>query len=107
MIPEDLSDVTWLDPWFSCPPGLEAQLNKEVGADHPLFGQTAISVGRRADCDDVLFCLQNTLTPLAVVHLTWSGPEPDSNWPRTQFFSSLDDWIETCMKRDHIEYIAG
>ena len=52
------------EPWRPAPPGLEARLAKEVSPAHPLFGRRAISVGRRDDCDDVLFFLTDNLYPL-------------------------------------------
>ena len=105
MSPSDLVNLEWLDPWFPSSPGLENELKKEIGGSHPLFGQEAISIGRRGDCDDVLFLLPKNSQPLAVVHLTWNETTEQSlEWPQTTFYSSLDDWIERCMKRDHLEF---
>jgi hypothetical protein len=99
---DDLAAVKWLEPWRAVVPGLEVELRNETGAGHPLFGQKAISVGRRYDTDDVLFLLLEHPAALAVVHLTWTGrPERNSGWPQTTFYSSLEDWIERCMKPDH------
>lgn len=99
---EDLASLQWVEPWRPVVPGLEVELRNETGAGHPLFGQKAISVGRRHDSDDVLFLLLEHSAPLAVVHLTWTGrPERDRNWPLTTLFSSLEDWVERCMKPDH------
>jgi len=102
---EDLKNLKWLDPWYQASPGLEAELERETGTGHPLHGRKAISVGRRFDRDDVLFILPDNPSPLAVVHLTWKGKrEKDPEWPRTTFYSSLEDWIENRMKPDHYEY---
>jgi hypothetical protein len=104
MNPNDLTNLRWLEPWEPASSGLEAELKKEVSPEHPLFGQEAISVGRRGDCDDVLFFLPENPSPLAVVHLTWTGRrEKNPEWPHTTFYSSLDDWVERCMKPDHLE----
>jgi hypothetical protein len=105
---DDLANIEWLEPWHPSSPGLEIELEKEVGSCHPLHGIEAISVGRRDDQDDVLFLLPNNSQPLAVAHLTWKGaPELSPQWPRTTFYSSLDDWIQQCMKPDHLELTLG
>lgn len=100
--------TNWLEPWHRIEGDgqhLVAELAREVGPSHPLFGLHAIPLGRRRDSDDVLFALPESQKPLALVHLTWSGRrETDSQWPFTKFFSSWDDWIEQGMKPDHREY---
>jgi hypothetical protein len=102
---DDLSVVQFLQPWRKAIPGLEAELRNEVGDGHPLFGRKAISVARRQDSDDVLFLLLDHPSPLAVVHLTWTGrPERHSSWPQTTFFTSLHDWVERCMRPDHEDF---
>jgi hypothetical protein len=104
---DDLTAVPLLDPWYRAVPGLESELRNEVSEGHPLYGRKAISVARRQDSDDVLFLLLDHPSPLAVVHLTWTGrPERNSNWPQTTFYSSLQDWVERCMKPDHAEFDA-
>jgi hypothetical protein len=104
---DDLAAMQFLDPWFRAVPGLEGELRNEVSEGHPLYGKKAISVARRQDSDDVLFLLLDHQSPLAVVHLTWSGrPERTSNWPQTTFYTSLQDWVERCMKPDHAEFEA-
>jgi hypothetical protein len=100
---DDLVNLRWLEPWEPASSGLEAELTKEVSRGHPLFGREAVSVGRRGDCDDVLFFLPGGLSPLAVVHLTWR-PEKSPEWPHTNFYTSLDDWVERCMKPEHLEH---
>jgi hypothetical protein len=104
----DLTNLRWLEPWYSTSPGLESELEKEISSAHPLFGHKAVSVGRRGDCDDVLFFLPDNSFPLAVVHLTWTGErETNPELPQTTFYSSLDDWIDRCMKPDHLELAGG
>jgi hypothetical protein len=104
----DLTHVIWLEPWEPAPAGLEAELAREVGRGHPLAGRSAVSVGRRVDCDDVLFFLPDGPQPFAVVHLTWSGRrEASPGWPSTAFYSSAEDWAERRMKPDHLEYAGG
>lgn len=102
---DELAGVQWLDPWRPVVAGLEAELKSEASAGHPLFGQQAVSVGRRTDTDDVLFLLDGHPAPLAVVRLTWSGRrERNPEWPQTTFYSSLEDWIERCMRLDHLHH---
>ena len=104
----DFTNLQWLEPWGPALPGLEAELEKEVNVGHPLFGQKAISIGRRGDCDDVLFFLPENPFPLAVIHLTWAGRrEKSPEWPHTILYSSLDDWVERCMKPDHLEFTGS
>ena len=99
---DDLAAVQWLEPWRAVVSGLEVELRNEVGDVHPLYGQKAISVARRADTDNVLFLLLEHAQPLAVVHLTWTGrTERHRDWPHTTFYSSLEDFIERCMIPDH------
>jgi hypothetical protein len=100
----ELRAFDWLDPWQPTAPGLEAELDREVGRGHPLSGRRAIAVGRRLDNDDVLFWLPNGPAMFAVVHLTWTGKREGSpQWPGTTLYSSLDDWRERCMIPDHDE----
>jgi hypothetical protein len=99
---EDIKEVLFLEPWQLTGPGLESELAQEVSEQHPLFGKRAVAVARRHDNDDVLFFLPDRPQPLAVVHLTWRR-EQSPEWPWTVFFSSLQDWVERCMKRDHDE----
>jgi hypothetical protein len=104
----DLTNIQWLEPWHSTSAGLESELEKEISPTHPLFKLKAISAGGRHDRDDVLFFLPDGPFPLAVVHLTWTGhTEKNPAWPHTTFYSSLDDWVERCMKPDHLEFECG
>ena len=104
---DDVAAMQFLDPWYRAVPGLEGELRNEVGEGHPLHGRKAIAVARRQDSDDVLFLLLDHPSPFAVVHLTWSGkPERNSNWPQTTFYTSLQDWVDRCMKPDHAEFEA-
>jgi hypothetical protein len=105
---DDLTNLQWLEPWGPTSSGLETELEKEVSPGHPLFGRKAISFGRRDDRDDVLFFLPDNPLPLAVVHLTWTGRrEENPEWPQTSFYSSLEDWVERCMRPDHLEFEGG
>jgi hypothetical protein len=103
-IPDNLE---WLAPWVEVADGigLEAILRREIADGHPLYDLPAVAVGRRIDCDDVVFRVEHPSFRLAVVHLTWRRqPESDPTWPQTVLFANWDDWIENCMGPDHAEY---
>ncbi len=70
------AETNWLEPWRPVgggDVGLVEELRREVGAGHLLFGRETEALARRIDCDDVLFATSIPSSPLAVVHLTWSG----------------------------------
>ena len=108
--------MKWLEPWV--PIGQldwsddrkveysrawEAQLKREVGPQHVLFGADAALIARRFDCDDALFQLSDGR--IADVHLTWSrGPEPDPSWPNTLVFEDLGEWSSAVMKPAHDDW---
>ena len=102
-VPTELRTLEWLPPWQPTQSELAADLAREVGPGHPLFGRPAVAVGRRADRDDVLFWLPAGPTPLAVVHLTWGGRrERSTAWPAVEWYSSVAEWRER-MRVDHAE----
>ena len=103
---EDFSNIDWPEPWVayaSATTDLEAE--KEIPPGHALYGQKLISIGRRQDCDDVLYFVPDHSFPLAVVHLTWTGKqETESRFPLSRLFGSLNEWLESCMKKDHEDF---
>jgi hypothetical protein len=104
MATDNFKNISWLTPWIPASIDFVKELNREVGPNHALYQQEAIAVGRRTDEDDVLFFVPDCALPFAVVHLTWtSKQEEQSEFPATVFYSSLEDWIERCMKPSHIE----
>ena len=95
-----------LTPWQPphLPSCIEAELRKETGPEHPLYEKTATALAVARDRDDVLFRVEEPGSPqYAVVHLTWSQDWERHPWPETQFFETLDLWIEW-MKADHADY---
>jgi hypothetical protein len=103
----DMQEIEWLEPWFARTEGdgLEAELKREVCCfTHPLYARTVKAVGSRVDNDDVLYFLPDHEFPFAVVHLT-GKKEISPDWPWTVFYTSLADWVENCMKPDHLEYL--
>ena len=104
-VPAELRTLEWLPPWEPTDSDLAAELAREVGPGHPLFGRRAVAVGRRLDCDDVLFWLPGGPAVLAVVHLTWTGKrERSPQWPATTLYASVAEWLEHGMRVDHAEY---
>jgi hypothetical protein len=74
---------------------LVAELRKEVGPGHPLFGCEATAVAAAVDSDDVLFAVALPETPWAVVHLTWRGSqETNPAWPWVQLLDSIDSLLD-------------
>ncbi|MGB3008600.1 MAG: SDR family NAD(P)-dependent oxidoreductase [Chitinophagaceae bacterium] len=68
---------------------LENQLQKELNANHILFGKPVTAIATRQDCDEVLFKI--TENEFAVVHLTWSQQKVnDNNYPSTTLIISLE-----------------
>lgn len=103
-IPAELRTIEWLPPWGPTDADLAAELAREVGPRHALRRRRAVAIGRRTDCDDVLFWLPDGPALLAVVHLTWTGRRESSpEWPETRLFASLTEWVERGMRTDNAE----
>jgi hypothetical protein len=103
--------VQWLEPWYcitdvpSQATGMERELCRELSAGHPLFGLPVRAVGRRQDCDDVLFVLDDGR--VAVVHLTWTHNPPEQPpWPGTTMYPSFEAWVAEGMRPDHDDFQA-
>ena len=62
-------------------------------------------LGRRYDCDEFLFKVNDLEFRFAVVHLTFSGKEERGGYPRTKVYRDIDDWINRCMMLDHSDFI--
>lgn len=88
--------MSWVAPWYRLDDAavaaeLGAQLGREVAAGHVLAGVAVTAIGRRDDCDDVLFRLADGR--VAEVHLTWRrSRETEAHWPATAVFASWEDW---------------
>jgi hypothetical protein len=67
-------DLSLLEPWASVENSAfyEDELKNEVGFLHPLKWKRVRAIGRRTDCDDVLYEVLSGNTKYAVVHLTYS-----------------------------------
>jgi hypothetical protein len=106
--------MEWLVPWHSIADetaeaaGLERELSRELSAGHRLCGVPVRALGRRQDCDDVLFALEDGTGRVAVVHLTWTQSPPDKPpWPATGIYRSFEAWLAEGMRADHDEIQAG
>ena len=100
-----MKNIKWLEPWEAIIDGalFEAELQTEVCRGHPLYQIEVKAIGRRLDCDDVLFALANHSHALAVVHLTYAR-ESNPGWPQTRLFADTEDWTERGMKPDNRDY---
>jgi hypothetical protein len=101
----DPTKIEWREPWGPIPPntGREIELQREMCAGHVLFGRSVIAVAARNDCDDVLFYLGESAPSFAVVHLTYRR-ETQPEWPHTELFDSLSEWIQKRMIPDAEEF---
>ncbi len=103
--------IEWLVPWHAVQSDdsatrLVAELQRELPIGHVLSGLQLTAIGRRQDCDDVLFASDDGR--VAIVHLTWSGkrePVPSSPW--TKLFDSMDRFVEDEMKPEHLDWNSG
>lgn len=82
---------------------LSSQLETELPQKHILRGLKLAAVASRIDCDEVLFEVEGSEMPLAVVHLT-GQKETDSHWPSTRLFRSWEHWVEEEMRPAHKDY---
>ena len=100
--------VAMLEPWCAVERGserqtFEAELIREVGPRHILYGLIGTLVARRQDNDDCLFQMSDAT--YAYVHLTWRGSqEPDPLWPNATVYSTLDEWVIEMMLPDNVDW---
>ena len=99
----DSSQIPWRKPWLAISTEhasqAEVELKREMCVGHVLFGRSVSAIGRRKDCDDVLFYLGESPPSFAVVHLSFQQ-ETQPRWPDTVLFDSLVAWVERCMVPD-------
>jgi hypothetical protein len=105
--------MEWLAPWYSIAnipdqmAGMERELRRELSAGHPLHGLPVRALGRRQDCDDVLFALEDGTGRVAVVHLTWTQSPPERPpWPATTVYPSFEGWVAEGVRPEHDEFRA-
>jgi hypothetical protein len=91
--------MEWPEPWgqiddATTAAAFEAELQRELSPGHTLFGLPLRAVGRRWDCDDVLFAVEDGSGRVAAVHLTCrQGAEPPP-WPNSGLYESRAAWAE-------------
>jgi hypothetical protein len=101
--------IRLLEPWHELSKdraaAVEFQLQRELPLKHALYGIEARAAAICGARDDVLFELVGHEFPLAHVHLTWSHARlNDPHYPKTQFFSSWKEWVQTKLIPDHDDY---
>ena len=100
--------IDFIEPWVAIGGGrasLEKELRRELSPDNALLGFNMQAIGRRIDCDDVLFevCDEKADFKLALVHLTWSGNVEFSPWPITKLFAGTEAFLNQ-MELDAQDY---
>lgn len=83
---------SWISISSTGAPELDAELARELGPEHSLYGQQVRAIARRLDRDDVVFAIRRSPT-VAEVHLTWSGRREPTDFPTTRIFASMLDWF--------------
>src|SRR3954468_19286971 len=96
MWPEILYKFELIQPWQPVTQEWQAkhaeeELAKELTVGHPLHGRRAVALASGIG-DDWLFFLPDGPALLALVHLTYNGPEVDPRWPGMRLFTSIDEW---------------
>lgn len=109
-----MNTIKWLHPWEEIGEwrraAVVAELKREVGPGHKLYEVLqhveVQALGQRGDCDDTMFLLVDHTPAVAMVHLTFASSEVTPAWPSTELYATLDDWVENCMKPDHLDYFS-
>ncbi len=88
------------EPWFVADDALRtalaAELEKELTAGHPLFGEKIIPIAKCGGCDEAVFSIEGEeFVQWARVHMTWSRKSESSPFPMTTLFNSLRSAVET------------
>lgn len=87
--------IDFVEPWVAVGSegaSLEAELRRELSPDNALSDFNAQAIGRRIDCDDVLFEVRDEKADfkLALVHLTWSSKVETSPLPIRKLFADAE-----------------
>jgi hypothetical protein len=103
-----MDSIDWLEPWgplCTAPNSLENELYCEVSVNHILFERKVSAIGRRYDCDDILFRVFDSEFNYAVVHLTYSKKKEICHlYPITIVYKDLMTWINECMNPSNVDY---
>ena len=101
-----MSELKFDIPWHKVENGinLEAQLYKETGPRHLLFGKKVNAIAQRQDLDDVLFYIEE-LNQFAIVHLTWAQRQLENeNFPSLVLFKNMEK-VQTEIDHDIKQWI--
>lgn len=102
--------IEWEEPWRAIQfaaeiPHVQNQLERELSAQHPLYGTEARVIGRRIDNDDVVAVLRDGT--YVNVHLVWAtGSSPGAfpgEYPSWFTYGHQDQFIHA-MQADAAEY---
>ena len=95
-----MEELRFNEPWLKIDneTGLPAQLYKEAGKSHVLYGKKVTAIAQRQDCDDVLFFIPGE-NRYALVHLTWAERQLDRGWPVTSLFNTMKE-VQEVIDRD-------
>lgn len=90
--------IDFVEPWVAIGSeraSFEEELSRELSSDNTLVGFKVQVIGRRVDCDDILFEVydEKASFKLALVHLTWSGKVEPSPWPVIKLFADAEEFI--------------
>jgi hypothetical protein len=98
----------FLWPWKvpAASTGADAELRREIGPQHVLYGRSFRASGVTVESDDWLFELDDGT--FAQVHLTYTPtpPEPLAAFPSTRIFATLADWMLERMLPDHVDHLG-
>ncbi|MBD2724550.1 hypothetical protein [Hymenobacter armeniacus] len=91
--------IDFIEPWVAVDSeraSFEEEFRCELSPDNVLSGYNVQVIGRRVDCDDVLFEVRDEKAnfKLALVHLTWSGKVEAKRWPMTKVFADEEAFIK-------------
>jgi len=103
------TSILFLIPWktLSVNNGAaDAELHREIGPNHVLYGRSPRAVGVTVESDDWLFELDDGT--FAQVHLTYTQTPPETlaDLPRTRIFETLADWMLDTMMPDHVDHFG-
>ena len=97
-------DFNWyMIPFAQADGAFVAELNKEIGQDHFLYGKKILAVAKCESNDDVLYVLRNRIgrNIYYLVHLTYSAQNADG-FPRYEEFADIFA-VKEFIERSYIE----
>jgi hypothetical protein len=98
-LPSPLPELWWVPP-AELLAGLEAELSREVGPGHPLYGRRLRAAARCEGCDDTLVALEDT-SGWALAHPTFSGRTEVPPWPQATIFEGFQGFLDYVAAHPH------